>query len=158
VSLASGHLDYSRIQPQHLQFVCGTFSDAVRETPGTKSETWTLGERALTRAIRDPQAKTCVVFPAGYPDELIGWALSMPTCLVFAYVRYSHRRGRVLGHHFGIDLLTRVANLPIVDAAFDADASVPVAIWTRSASRMAARGFPIRYDLDEHEKFLQLAR
>lgn len=147
----SGHLSYSPIDNRHMQFVFGTFLDSLRDNPGSTSESVQSHERALARALRGPDARTIVVTPAGYPDEMIGWAVALPTCFVFAYVRYANRRGR-LGHHFGSDMVNRLwPQTPIASVT-------PAAIWTRAASRMASKGFPARYDIDENEKFLQLAR
>ena len=142
----SRHLEHVAITREHYPFVVGTFSDCLQAESWMTSESRHVHERALLRALRDPSALAIVVTPRGYPDELIGWSVAMPTALLFAYVRYPFRRGR-LGHHFGTDLIERVCQ-----------SWVPCAVWTRAASRMAAKGFPTRYDIDEHEKFLQLAR
>lgn len=148
MSLA-GHLDYAPIEQRHMAFVMGTFWESVREQPNVEAVSRQTYERALARTLRAPDTRSVVVSPSGYPDEMIGWAVAMPTCLVFAYVRYPDRRGR-LGHHFGADIIGRVARF--------GGGVLPLAIWTRAASRMAAKGFPARYDIDEHERFLKLAR
>jgi hypothetical protein len=144
------HLTYSTISDRHMRFVMGTFWASLRDNPGVRADERGTYERALARVLRDPAATTCVICPAGAPDEMIGWAAALPTSLTFAYVHYNFRRGRFLGHHFGRDIIGRVAR-------FD-ESVLPLAIWTRAASRMVAKGFPARYDIDEHERFIQLAR
>jgi hypothetical protein len=145
------HLTYSAVGEPHMRFVVGTFWASLRDNPGVRVDERNVYERALARVLRDPGASTCVVCPVGAPDEMIGWAVALPTALIFAYTHYRFRRGRFLGHHFGRDMVGRVSSSKSDDV-------LPLAIWTRAASRMAGKGFPIRYDLDEHEKFINLAR
>ena len=140
-----------------MRFVMGTFWASLRDNPGVRKDERETYERALARALRDPGATSCVVSPAGEPEEMIGWAVALPglrnvalPALAFAYVHYKFRRGRFLGHHFGRDIIGRVARTE--------GNVLPLAIWTRAASRMAAKGFPARYDIDEHERFINLAR
>jgi hypothetical protein len=143
------HLEYSKFDGDGAQFARVTFRESIRTMPGMTSEIRAAYDRAFARVLRDPTARAEVVTPRGYPDQKFGWAVSLPSCLVFAYVRYEARRGR-LGHHFGMPLIRRVWS--------DLGNVIPICIWTHAASRMSKRGVPLRYDLDEHEKFLQLAR
>lgn len=143
------------------RFVFGTFLPAVGDTPGTMSDSREAHGRALERVLRGPDVRAVVLTPSGSPDELMGWAVATSRALVFVHVAYQYRRGR-LGFHYGSAL---------VEAATGADGrhfwaemhgcvhkgpAIPCALWTRAASRMAAKGFPWRYDLDEHEKLIEL--
>ena len=104
-------------------------------------------ESALKRLMRDPSTVAAVVTPRGDRDEFMGWAVATPTCLVYVYVRFPYRRGRI-GAHVGTALIEAVTGRRETSAA----------IWTLDASRMAAHGYPIRYDLEENLRFKQLAR
>lgn len=142
------HVSFRGYTDSARAFLFSTFSDSLRETPGMDAGKRSTYERALERALRAPDTRTALVTPSGSPDELLGWAVSVPTALVYVYVRFPYRRGKLLGMHLGTDLIERVTG----------DRSTPVALWTLDASRMAAHGYPIRFDLDEHERFKQLAR
>jgi hypothetical protein len=143
----SGHLAYAEYSEHAHPFVFGTFACSLRDTPGITAENRRLYEHALKRLLREPGTRTVLVTPAGEPDELMGWAVASPTALVYVYVRFHYRRGK-LGPHIGTALIELVTG----------DRASPAAIWTTDASRMAAHGFPLRYDLDENERFRQLAR
>ena len=143
----SGHLAFAEYTERAHPFVFGTFAASLRDTPSVTAENRRLYEHALKRLLREPGTKTAMVTPAGESDELMGWAVASETALVYVYVRFAYRRGK-LGAHLGTALLELVTG----------NRSTPAAIWTMDASRMAAAGFPLRYDLDENERFRQLAR
>lgn len=144
---AAGHLAFAEYSPASHPFVFATFVDSMRETPAIGADARRLYDHALKRLLREPGTRTVVVTPAGSPDEFMGWAVASPTALVYAYVRHAYRRGK-LGAHLGTALIELVTG----------NRATPAAIWTLDASRMAASGFPLRYDLDENERFRQLAR
>lgn len=142
-----GHTEYHVYTDAHRPFVFGTFQESLTETPSITSDTRRLYEHALKRAMMDPSTRAVVLVPRGAPDEFLGWAVASDTALLYVYVRFPYRRGK-LGEHLGTSLIERVT----------LDREMPLAIWTMDASRMAASGFPFRYDLDENERFRQLAR
>jgi len=142
-----GHLAFSEYTEAAHPFVFTTFADSMRETRSIGADNRRLYEHALKRLLREPGTRTVLATPAGEPDELMGWAVAMPTSLVYVYVRWAYRRGK-LGAHLGSALIELATGKRATTAA----------IWTIDASRMAAHGYPISYDLDEHERFRQLAR
>jgi hypothetical protein len=127
--------------------VFGTFANSMRSTASISPESRVVYERALKRLLLDPSSRAIVVTPAGEPAELMAWAVASTSALAYVYVRHCYRRGKI-GAHLGTALIEMATG----------SRSTPAAIWTTDASHMAANGFPIRYDLDEHEKFKQLAR
>jgi hypothetical protein len=142
-------IEYEPIGSRHRPWVVCTLLSSVRETPCLGRELQLI-EDALTRALDSKMTKTVIASPSGHPDVFLGYAIALGDALLFAYVRYANRRGR-LGHRFGSDLIGRV-----IDGR--TSAHIPVILWTRAASRMAANGYPIRFDLDEYEKFTNWTR
>lgn len=142
------HLSLVEYTDAARPFVFSTFADSMADTPGICAENRRLYEFSLKRLLREPGTRTALVTPHGSPDEFMGWAVASPTSLVYVYVRHHYRRGKILQTHVGTWLIEVVTG----------SRETPVAIWTTDASRMAASGFPLRYDLDENEKFRQLAR
>jgi len=143
----ASHLAFAEYTEAAHGFVFGTFSHSLRETPGNSAESRLTYEHALKRLLRTPGTKTVMVTPAGESGELMGWAVATESALIYVYVRYAYRRAK-LGAHLGTALIELVTG----------NRATPAAIWTLDASRMAAAGYPIRYDLDENEKLRQLAR
>lgn len=145
------HLVFSPYSADARAFVFSTFAASL----GVDHRQQVRSERALRRAMLDPGARAVVVHPASHPEELFGWAVALPSCLVYVYVRHDYRRSRLAtvlgdeGRHIGSQLIKHV------DGVWQ---TVPAALWTADVSRMAAAGYPIRYDLQEHERFEQLAR
>ena len=147
MSAIVSHLAFAEYSESAHPFVFGTFQDSLRGTPSISADNRRLYEHALKRLLLDASTKTALVTPAGAPDELMGWAVASPTALIYVYVRFGWRRGKP-GAHLGTALIELVTG----------NRQTPAAIWTMDASRMAASGYPIRYDLDENERFRQLAR
>lgn len=139
------HLAFRALADDAMPWVFGTFAESLRATRDIRAEDRLLYEHALKRLLKEPVTKAVALTPNGEPGELMGWAVATPTSLVYAYVRYPYRRGK-LGAHLGTALIREVY------------AGEAAAIWTVDASRMAAAGFKLRYDLDQHEAFKQLAR
>lgn len=102
------------------------------------------GQRgALERILRGGIGRAVSATPAGFPDELMGWALSLDGALIFAYVSDDFRR-----QGLGAALVSRVTDaLP-----------VPLAYWTRDAEEMAAHGLAIRYDIHAFRALCSYAR
>lgn len=148
-------LDHQTIGDEARPFVFSTFAASLRQSdvPSADIETYS---NALERALRAPETRTTLVFPSGHPDEFLGWAVSTPDRLVYAYLRFDYRRSKMRnvlgmeGIHLGSQIIDRVSD-PLW-------LQIPSALWTRDASRMAASGYPIRYDLDQNEQFKQSAR
>jgi hypothetical protein len=134
------------LTPRGYAFVFSTFGDSLRHTDDARDII--LLRNALQRALRDTDCAAVVATPASDNDELLGWAVGMRGALLYAYVRFPYRRSKLGFHRLGDRLISSVVG----------DGTVPSALWTRDASQMAAAGYPIRYDLDAHERFRQLAR
>jgi len=130
----------------HHAFVFSTFADSLRKLC-MSGEIRSL-ELSLRRALIDPSCKTAVAIPHDSWDEFLGWSVSLGDVLVYAYVRFPYRMSKIVSH-VGDSLIRHVCS---------DDGSVRAALWTLDASRMAGHGYPIRYDLDEHNRFRQLAR
>lgn len=140
------HVDMLRYdETLHHPFVFSTFSDSLRSRYSKDARVEL--EHALMRALLDPEVRTAMATPHGKPDALNGWAVGLRGVLLYAYVRFPYRCSKIVPH-VGSSLIREVC---------DGD-TICSALWTIDASRMAAHGFPIRYDLDEHSRFLQLAR
>ena len=129
----------------HHAFVFSTFADSLRKLC-TSGEIRSL-ELSLRRALIDPAAKTAVAIPRDSWDEFLGWSVALDGVLVYAYVRFPYRQSKIVSH-LGDSVIRHVCP----------DGCVRAAMWTLDASRMAAHGYPIRYDLDEHNRFRGLAR
>lgn len=148
------HLVFTPYHADARAFVFSTFSESLRQTGVDRTDRLAY-ERAMGRAMLEPDARTCIVSPAGHPEEFLGWSVALPDALLYVYVRFDYRRGKCApvlgeeGRHIGHRLIKHV------DGVWS---QVPAALWTKDASRMAAAGYPIRYDLDQHERFRQLAR
>jgi len=127
-------------------FVFSTFGESLRHTEGGRDVM--LLRNALQRALRDTDCAAVVATPAGDTDELLGWAVGLRGSLLYAYVRFPYRRSKLGFHRLGDRLISAVVG----------DGPIPSALWTHDASQMAAAGYPIRYDLDAHERFKTLAR
>jgi len=141
------HVDLLRYsESAHHPFVFATFSDSLRSSTDWNSRRQL--EHALHRALLDPESSTAVATPKGRPDELLGWAVSLRGALFYAYVRFPYRMSKIV-RHVGDGLIREVCGQA---------PGVRAALWTLDASRMAAHGYPIRYDLDAHNEFKQLAR
>ena len=134
------------LTPTGYAFVFSTFGESLRHVGGGYDIM--LLRNALQRALRDVECSAVVATPAGDSDELLGWAVGMRGALLYAYVRFPYRRSKLGFHRLGNRLISAVVG----------DGTIPSALWTRDASQMAAAGYPIRYDLDAHERFRQLAR
>ena len=143
----SPHLAFSAYSEAAHPFVFGTFARSLRGTESISPSDRITYEHAIKRLLRDPGTRAAMVTPAGEPDELMAWAIGSEGCLVYAYVRYEYRLGKI-GSHIGRELIEFVAG----------GRPCPAAIWTIDASRMAAHGYPIRYDLDRNQQLRQLAR
>lgn len=133
-------------EDDHHPFVFSTFCDSLRRDVDFNARR--MLENSLRRALLDPDVKTAVATPRGKRDELLGWAVGLRGALLYAYVRFPYRMSKIV-KHVG-DSLIREVCCP--------DVGVRAALWTLDASRMAAHGYPIRYDLDAHNAFRQLAR
>jgi hypothetical protein len=127
-------------------FVFSTFGESLRRAHDGRDIA--LLRSALQRALRDVDCSAVVATPAGDANELLGWAVGMRGALLYAYVRFPYRRSKLGFHRLGDRLIGAVVG----------NGTIPSALWTRDASQMAAAGYPIRYDLDAHERFRQLAR
>lgn len=137
------HIDTTAaIAPAHHPWVCQTFARSAHEVDGG-SEERKRDVRILLRVLRDPRARSTVAVPHGFPDDFLGWSLALDGALVFAYVGYRHRR-----QGLGSYLMGKVTP--------DAGKPWRLAYWTRAASRMALKGFPVTHDLDAYEALLQL--
>jgi hypothetical protein len=149
------HLAFSPYTEAAHAFVYSTFWDSLRVGADLSKDERVACERALKRAMLDPSTKAVLAHPAGHQEELFGWAVSTPDFLAYVYVVHSYRRSALAdvmgddGRHLGSQLIRHVDGVwPVV----------PAALWTRDSSRMAAAGYPIRYDLDQAERFMRLAR
>lgn len=141
------HVDIIRYsEAVHHPFVFSTFCDSLRSSHDFNSVRKL--ENSLRRALIDPDASTAVATPKGEPDELLGWAVGLRGILLYAYVRFPYRQGKII-KRVGDTLIRMVAN---------GETGYRAAMWTLDASRMAAHGYPIRYDLDAHCEFTKLAR
>lgn len=141
------HVDLVRYSDDvHHSFVFSTFCDSMRDS--ADYESIRLYEFSLKRALIDPGAMTAIATPKDSWDEFLGWAVGLDGALLYAYVRFPYRMSQIV-RHVGDSLIRRVAG----DAG-----GVRAALWTLDASRMAGHGYPIRYDLDAHNNFRQLAR
>lgn len=145
-------LVYRPIDESARPFVFATFAKSL----GFNGDEAKLLTHALDHVLRLPEAQTSVVSPRGHAEEFFGWAVAIPSCLVYAYVRFDYRRSKLRaalgeeGRHLGSKLIDSVGG--------DEWAQVPAAIWTVDASQMAASGYPIRYDLEQNSKLKQLVR
>lgn len=140
------HISFAAYTERAHPFVFGTFSDSLKQTHSISTQSRLTYENALKRLMLEPTTRSIVVVPAGESDEFMGWAVASPSYLAYVYVRHCYRRKA--GLHLGTALIELATG----------NRATPFAIWTNDASRMAASGFPIRYDLDEHERFKALAR
>jgi hypothetical protein len=140
------------------RFVFGNF------LPSIQPEQRDIYGTALKRLLRSPDTTAIVLTPATARDELMGFSVATPDALVFVYVAYAYRRGRV-GFHYGSEL-ARVATRnqdrslhgEMHGLHLMASKPIPCALWTRAASRMAGKGFPWYFDLDQNEKLKELGR
>lgn len=111
-----------------------------------------LGEtdpRAMVAAIRrvaiDPGAVAMVAHPEGASGELLGWGIAWRGGIAGVYVHTPWR-----GAGIGRALIASVVASPI--------SVIPCAFWTMIASQMAAKGFPIRYDLELRQQLQRMSR
>jgi GNAT superfamily N-acetyltransferase len=100
---------------------------------------------ALRRVAIDPGATAMVAHPDGAGSELLGWGISWQGGIVGVYVHPPWR-----GAGIGRALIASVVSSPI--------ATIPCAFWSMIASQMAAKGFPLRYDLELRNQVKRMAR
>jgi GNAT superfamily N-acetyltransferase len=86
-----------------------------------------------------------VAHPDGAGSELLGWGISWQGGIVGVYVHPPWR-----GAGIGRALIASVVSSPI--------ATIPCAFWSMIASQMAAKGFPLRYDLELRNQVKRMAR
>jgi hypothetical protein len=117
--------------PAHLPWVFATFREQAAHLPlGSRHEAHELA-CALLRVARGP-GLCAVAIPQGYPNEPLGWAVTLGRAVLFAYVRAPLRM-----HGIGVQMISELVKpLP-----------VRVAMWTDDAEAIQQHGFPIEYDI-----------
>jgi hypothetical protein len=124
---------------EHMAWIGNSFVKSLCDSMGDGYDA-RMDRDAIGRAMRDPAATALVVAPVGSPDDFVGWAVGIGGAVVFAYVRYIHRRMGI-----GSNLMAMVTDcLPPWRFCY----------WTRAISRMSVKGFPCLHDVDAHEKLL----
>lgn len=137
-------LDCGPIAREHHKVVRCTFADSVSEAELDPPAARIALHKIIHRVLVDPRAVSVVAWPRGYPDEQIGWAVSLDGALVFVYVKYHFRRKGL-----GTMLAARV---------LEPDGPIRVVYWTRAAGRMALGGYPIVHDGCAQAELARFAR
>jgi hypothetical protein len=123
----------------HQAWMFDTFTRSLCDSMGDGYDA-RMDRDALGRAMRDPAATSLVVTPGSSADDFVGWAVGIGGAVVFAYVRYCHRRMGI-----GSNLMAMVTD------------SLPpwrFCYWTRAISRMSVKGFPCLHDMDAHDELI----
>lgn len=133
------------------KFVNGTFTASLRDSSG-ESQSYTSQVKqayhSLLDASKRPGFEGVIATPETDSDQFLGWAAANEWCFVFCYVRALYRKG-ALGVHLGREMIGRVV---------PSGGALVMPVWTWSASRAAAQGYPVRYDLDVRDRFFKTGR
>jgi hypothetical protein len=126
---------------EHQRFVYDAVRKRAYDWPYTGADTYWLVESVRRCLVSNPRG--CLL--AKSPDDFYGYVLSDgPQSLVFAYTKYALRGPGAFAAPIG----TPHAHEPVCGSlcsAVGVDLSLPtsVRIWSRAASKIAARGYPI---------------
>jgi hypothetical protein len=133
-------IELARVKDAHLCFILDTYQ---RSLAGTEEKSYVLisADKLKARLQFEARGKieqSVVAYPAGHPDDLLGWASANKGRLEFAYVVRSFRRLGICS-----EMLARV--LPDGHP-------YQLVNWTKSAELIRRAGFPVVWDCDTHYK------
>ena len=137
------HVEIVPAAPEHLPWIRATFAHQVRTVPMTTRRQAGDMASALERILRGKLGQAAVACPIGARDAGMGWAVSLDGALLFAYVSDDFRRQ-------GLGVALTAAVVP--------PGPVCVAFWTRAASDIAAKGFPLVYSINAFRSLCSYVR
>jgi len=122
-----------------LPFVAVGYDPAVHAA--FVRDSWARGAQEprerLDELLREEGSRCVVAHLRGRPDDFLGWAARTADALVFAYTKpVVRKRGLARG---------LVTALGFSETPGVAEAPLPLLIWTPSAQRLAAEGWPLYY-------------